>query len=136
VSFQVDDGSAANHASNVVTATVGVTSVNDAPLAQDDSVSTDEDTVIAGQTVATDLDNSQAQLTYSVVSQGAHGTVSMNTNGSYTYTPNADYNGNDSFTYKANDGSVDSNTATVNITVNSVNDAPVAGDDSYSTSED
>ena len=37
----------------------------------------------------------------------------------------------DSFTYKANDGTDDSNTATVSITVNAVNDAPVAKEDSY-----
>jgi VCBS repeat-containing protein len=42
----------------------------------------------------------------------------------------------DSFTYKANDGSADSNVATVNLTINAVNDAPVAANDSYSTNED
>ena len=45
---------------------------------------------------------------------------------SFTYTPAANYNGPDSFTYRANDGTVDSNLATVTITVSSVNDAPVA----------
>src|SRR5262249_22013356 len=41
-----------------------------------------------------------------------------------TYTPAANYNGPDSFTFKANDGTVDSNVATVTITVDAVNDAP------------
>src|SRR5207247_600245 len=45
-------------------------------------------------------------------------------NGSFTYTPAANFNGADSFTYKANDGTLDSNLATVTITVNAVNDAP------------
>lgn len=45
---------------------------------------------------------------------------------SLTYTPAANYNGTDSFTFKVNDGTVDSNVATVTITVTPVNDAPVA----------
>src|SRR5262249_25619833 len=64
------------------------------------------------------------------------GTLALNANGSFTYTPAANYHGPDSFTYKANDGKVDSNLATVSITVNSVNDIPVALADSYSVLED
>jgi VCBS repeat-containing protein len=48
----------------------------------------------------------------------------LNASGTFSYTPEANYNGSDSFTYKANDGTQDSNTATVDITVNAVNDAP------------
>ena len=54
----------------------------------------------------------------------------------FTYTPAQDFHGADSFTFKVNDGSHDSNTSTVNITVTEVNDAPVATEDSASTSED
>ena len=61
----------------------------------------------------------------------ANGTLTLNADGSFTYTPNANFNGTDSFTYQANDGTADSNVATVTITVNAVNDAPVASDDSY-----
>ena len=53
-----------------------------------------------------------------------------------TYTPNANANGADSFTFKANDGTVDSNIATVSITVTAVNDAPVASNGSATTDED
>ena len=62
----------------------------------------------------------------------AHGTLTVfNTaTGAFTYTPNRNYNGPDSFTFKANDGAVDSNTATVRITVDPVNDAPVANNGS------
>src|SRR3989454_12348424 len=59
-----------------------------------------------------------------------------NANGSFTYTPVADFNGADSFTYKANDGQADSNVATVALTINPVNDAPVAANDSFATDED
>ena len=57
-------------------------------------------------------------------------------NGSFTYTPNANFNGSDNFTYKANDGKANSNIATVSITVNAVNDAPVAVNDAYSVNKD
>jgi hypothetical protein len=46
-------------------------------------------------------------------------------NGAYSYTPAANFSGSDIFTFKANDGSADSNTATVTVTVAAVNDAPV-----------
>src|SRR5205823_6549496 len=62
--------------------------------------------------------------------------LTLNANGSFTYTPSANVNGADSFTYKANDGALNSNTATVTITINAVNDAPVAQNDSYTTDED
>src|SRR6185369_13802690 len=66
----------------------------------------------------------------------ASGSLTLNANGSFTYTPNANFNGTDSFTYRANDGTVNSNAATVTITVNAVNDAPVANNDTYTVNED
>ena len=51
----------------------------------------------------------------------------LNADGSFTYTPADDFNGPDSFTYKANDGTADSNTVTVTLTVTAVNDAPGRG---------
>jgi VCBS repeat-containing protein len=65
----------------------------------------------------------------------ANGTLTLNADGSFSYTPDADFNGTDSFTYHANDGTVNSNVATVSITVNPVNDAPVAANDAYTTDE-
>lgn len=47
-----------------------------------------------------------------------HGTLSLNANGSFSYTPDADFTGTDSFTYEVNDGLVESESATVTITVN------------------
>src|SRR5205823_7190582 len=72
----------------------------------------------------------------------AHGTASVITTGPVAskvlYSPPLNYNGADSFTYTANDGTVDSATAaTVSITVDAVNDAPVAvNDDAGHTNED
>ena len=50
--------------------------------------------------------------------------------------PAANFNGTDSFTYRANDGTLHSNLATVTLTVTAVNDAPIAADDAYTTTED
>jgi len=125
--------------SNLATVTITVSAVNDAPIAVDDSYSTNEDVVltIAGPGVlGNDSDVDMDPLSAMLVSGPTNGVLVLNTDGSFTYTPNADFNGKDSFSYKANDGSLDSNIAKVTITVNAVNDAPIAVDDSYSTNED
>ena len=67
-----------------------------------------------------------------LVTDPQHGTLNLTPNGSFTYTPVPNFYGTDKFTYKANDGWLDSNIATVTITVTPVNDAPVAADDSLS----
>src|SRR5207244_4597557 len=86
-------------------------------------VTRQEDTAKAITLTATDVDSDT--LTYSVVTGPAHGTLS-GTAPNVTYTPAGNYNGTDSFTFKANDGTVDSATATVSLTITAVNDAPVA----------
>src|SRR5204862_315560 len=93
-------------------------------------------TVAAAGVLTNDTDADGNALTAAVVSDVAHGTLSLNPNGSFTYTPTANYSGSDSFTYKANDGTANSNTVTVTITVTGVNDAPVAVADSYTVNED
>ena len=61
-----------------------------------------------------------------LVSGPANGTVSLSPDGSFTYTPNTGFIGTDSFTYKASDGKLDSNLATVTITVLPDNGRPTA----------
>jgi VCBS repeat-containing protein len=75
--------------------------------------------------LANDTDAENNALSALLLAGPSHGTLTLNESGSFTYTPAENFNGSDSFTYKANDGSADSNTATVSITVNAVNDAPV-----------
>ena len=58
--------------------------------------------------LANDTDVDGDALTASLVTQPAHGTLSLNADGSFTYTPDANYNGADTFTYAANDGTADS----------------------------
>jgi VCBS repeat-containing protein len=121
--------------SNIATVYIGVT--NTAPVAQNGTLTTAEDTPKTGTLVATDSDLNT--LTYSLVSNvtAAEGAVTINpTTGAYSYSPALNYNGTASFTFKANDGLTDGNTAKVTITVTPVNDAPVAVDDATSTNEE
>ncbi len=114
-------------------------SANSPPVASNDAYSTAEDnplTVAAPGVLANDTDPDGNSLTVALVSGPAHGTLTLNATGGFTYTPAANYNGSDSFTYKANDGQLDSNVATVSLTVTTVNDPPAAGNDSYTTAED
>ena len=134
--YQADDG---NGGTDTATVLITVNPINDAPVADDDSYSTDEDTVLtvaAPGVLGNDSDVDGDTLLTSVVSDVSNGTLSLNGDGSFSYTPDANFNGSDSFVYQADDGNGGTDTATVLITVNPINDAPVADDDSYSTDED
>ena len=114
------------------TVTIIVNAINDAPVAVDDSYSVDEDasvTVAAPGVTGNDGDVEGDALAALLVSPPAHGAVSLGAAGSFAYTPEANFNGVDSFTYRASDGAVESAEATVAITVNPVDDAPVAAAD-------
>lgn len=104
---------------NDFTATI----LNSTPVAAGQSVTTDEDTALPVTLTATDA-NPQT-LTYALVGLPAHGTLT-GTAPNITYTPDLNYSGPDNFTFRANDGTVNSATATVSVTVNAVNDAPAA----------
>jgi len=128
--FRVNDGTVN---SNVATVSITVTSVNDAPLASNINVTTNEDTPVSITLVGTDQEGNS--ITYILVSSPANG-VLTGTGANRTYSPNANYNGADSFTYKVNDGTTDSNTATVSITVNPVNDVPIANNQTVAAVEE
>ncbi len=121
--YTVSDG---NGGTVTQTVAIAVASVNDAPVAQNATVSGNEDTTITGHVTATDIEGDN--LTFSVPASGrpAHGTVTMAADGSYSYVPHANYNGTDSFTYRVSDGNGGVTTATVTVNVAPVNDAPVA----------
>ena len=93
--------------------------VPDAPVALDSSVATDEDTAATITLGATDADGDV--LTYTIVSAPAHGTL-LGAGATRTYLPQPNYNGPDSLTFRANDGTLDSNVATVSITVRPVDE--------------
>jgi hypothetical protein len=116
---------------------VTVNPVNDAPVANDDSASTEEDTPVTIDVTANDFDVEDGDVVVSAFSQALNGSVALNGDGTLTYTPDADFHGMDFFYYETVDeaGAI-SNVAEVMVTVNPVNDAPVAGSDSASTDED
>jgi len=113
---------------------------NEPPAAVDDAYIVDEDVQLSvaetDGVLRNDTDPESDPLTAVLVSDVSYGSLTLNADGSFTYTPAANFNGTDSFTYKANDGKADSNQATVAITVNPVDDPPVATDDSASTIEE
>lgn len=91
---------------------------NTAPVANAQNLTADEDTPIAITLSGSDADGNS--LTYNTNIPG-HGSLS-GSGANITYTPDANYYGNDSFTFSVNDGTVDSVAATVNITINPLND--------------
>jgi VCBS repeat-containing protein len=103
------------------TFTVNVTVPNSAPVANDGSLATPDNTDLVRNAqnglalLVDDVDDDT--LTFSVVASPAHGTLSLASDGSFTYTPDTRFNRVDSFTYKANDSIVDSNVATMTITI-------------------
>ena len=128
--------------SNIATVSVTVSGANDAPVALDDTRTTAEDTGAAFNVIAndTDADGDPLAVKAGSISAPAHGTATLvatgDDAGKILYTPNANYNGPDSFTYRATDGGLDSNIATVNVTVSGANDAPVTLDDEKTVAED
>ncbi|WP_425339016.1 Ig-like domain-containing protein [Nitrosopumilus adriaticus] len=103
---------------------------NTPPVAEDDEYTIDEDTVLNNDVTTNDSDAEDDILTVTLVDDVSNGILVFNSDGTFEYTPNENYFGSDSFTYFVNDGSEDSNIATVSITVNAVNDAPVCSEGS------
>lgn len=109
------------------------TAGNAAPVVADVSGTVDEDTAKSVTLPGTDADGNA--LIYSLVTPPTNGVVTVSGDIA-TYTPNLNYHGADSFTYKANDGTADSATATVSITVTPVNDPPTANSGITATTDE
>ncbi|HPO12378.1 MAG TPA: Ig-like domain-containing protein [Candidatus Hydrogenedentes bacterium] len=138
-----DDGSPLPAESATASVALTVLAINDPPATVDDTAATDEDVPIVVPVLLNDTDVDGAILPDSVVVTEFpdHGAVSINpATGDVTYTPNLNYNGPDSFVYEvSDDGSPQPATvsfATVNLTVNAINDPPAAMDDAAVTNED
>ncbi|MCG9549301.1 Ig-like domain-containing protein [Vibrio harveyi] len=131
ISYTISDGQLTDDATVAVT----VNPVNDAPVAVDDTVTTDEDTAVTIDVLANDSDPENDQLTITNASVPAEqGTVTI-VDGKLVFTPAENFNGDATISYTISDGQL-TDDATVAVTVNPVNDAPVAVDDTVATDED
>ena len=130
--FKASDGTAD---SDQATVSIAVNAVNDAPVANDDTMSTNQDTplvIAASQLLGNDnpgpANESGQTLTVTAVDQAVNGQVSLGTNGDITFTPATDFNGQASFEYTVCDNGSPSECsemlAIVNVTMSPVNDAP------------
>ena len=129
--YTTNDGKADSF---VATVSLTIKSINDSPIAQPGSLITQEDTPVPVTLIATDPDGDM--LIYILVSKPEHGTLSQRPP-DMVYTPDENYNGSDSFSFKASDGINDSNIVDVSITVQPVEDAPIAvSEKSVSLNED
>ena len=125
--FKANDGQLDSAAATV---TITVLQGPQAPVAQNMNVLVQEDTPYNGQLAAVDADNAADTLVYAKVSDPSQGTLTLNSDGSYLYTPFPNYYGSDSFNWMVTDPTGLSAQASVLITVQAVNDAPEAADQS------
>ena len=103
----------------------------------DDTFFVDEDVLLSENVSTNDSTISGGTLSYALATDVSSGSLTFNTDGSFDYTPASNFNGSDSFSYTVTDlDASESDTRTVSLTVNDINDAPVAADDSASTAED
>jgi hypothetical protein len=131
--YEVTDG----ELTDTATVSIEVTPVNDAPVAVADEAVTNEDVPVLIDVLANDTDVDGDVLRVASVGKAENGRTSIDSEtGRILYTPNQDFNGTDSFTYVVNDGQGGTAETTVTVTVNPVNDAPVAVNDSATTEED
>jgi len=122
--YTISDGQGGTATATVI---VTIVPMPDAPVAQPDSATTNEDTAVTIDVIANDSDADGDALTVTAVTQGANGTVVIVGNQTQ-YTPAVNWSGTDTFTYTVTDGT-SSVTATVTVTVTPVNDPPVAVND-------
>ncbi len=124
-----------NGATATATVNLSVSSVNVAPVAIDDTATTNQDTAVTIDVVGNDTDGNSDALTVSAVTDPANGSVVI-LNNAVVYTPDASFGGDDdTFDYTVADGNGGTDTATVTVTVNAVivNNIPVAVADSATT---
>ncbi len=118
------------------TVNVSITAVNDAPVAADDSASTNEDTPTTIAVTANDTDPDGDALTASGSGATAQGGTFSCSGDSCAYTPPANFSGTDTFDYTVSDGQGGTDTAAVTVSVAPVNDAPTAATDTLTVIED
>ena len=121
--YTVSDGNGGKATPHV---SVTVNSINDPPVAINDTAITSQDNPVVINVLANDTDVEGDTLAVSSISSPpTHGTTSINNNGTVTYSPQIGFSGIDSFSYQISDGNGGNGTASVIVNVNSVNNPPV-----------
>jgi hypothetical protein len=131
-SYAVADSTGERIAAKV---SIVVEPVNDAPVAEDDDATTQEDTAVTIGVLGNDSDVDGDSLTVQSATGATNGSVTVDDR-SVIYIPHPDFQGTDTFTYAVADSTSQPTTAAVSITVDPVNDAPVADDASISGEEE
>ena len=125
-SFQAQDAVGAR--SNIAIVAISVTDENDPPVSDGVIATTAEDNAVTIGLIGTDNEDPSTELLFEVVAEPFFGVATV-AGSQATYTPNGDYYGPDSFTYRVRDsGGLLSGAATVSITVEAVDDAPMVQD--------
>lgn len=130
--FTYTASDSAGNISNAATVTVTITA-NQPPVAVNDSATVDPGGSVTVPVLANDSDPENDPLTLAMGTASTQGTASC-TASDCSYTANAGATGTDSFTYTISDGHNPPVTGTVNITINALNQPPVANADTASTS--
>ena len=133
-SFSVNDGEADSEVASIAISVTSNAPANTAPVANQKSITTAFATAVGVELSGSDADGNQ--LTYSIVTQPTQGAL-QGTAPLLTYVPNDAASGEDTFTFIVNDGAIDSEPATVNVTIlaaEPVNRAPVVSGQTLDTS--
>ncbi|MFN6085284.1 MAG: tandem-95 repeat protein [Fluviicola sp.] len=140
ITYQLcDPGNACDNA--IITFTVSP--VNDAPIVDNEIITTPEETPVSGDLTNggdSDPDGTPLVVTTTPVDGPNNGTIVINTDGTFTYTPNPNFNGNDTVIVSVCDSGTPLPAICVNdtifITVTPVNDAPVVDNEIITTPEE
>ncbi len=135
--YKVSDGT---DESSVATVSLSITPVNDPPVANDDAYGgIDEGGVYARISpigvLSNDSDAENDPMTVTLASGPSNGTLTLEADGAFVYTHDGSETVSDSFTYTVSDGQGTSSPATVTLSINPVNDPPIASDDSAIANE-
>lgn len=134
-SFTYTVGDGKGHTATA-TVRVAITAVNDPPSAQADSATTAEDTPVTLVVLANDSDVDGDALMLLAVAQPNRGRAAPLADGRIVYSPTADFHGSDSLRYTVGDGNGGTAIGQVQVTVQPVNDPPIAADDAAVTPQD
>jgi large repetitive protein len=126
----------ASGASDVATIVITVSAVNDAPIVLGETVNGTEDNAVTGSVAGNDSDVETSNLSFTVLTGPASGTIVLQPNGTFTFTPAANFFGTVQVVYRATDAGGLFGTATLVINIAGVNDSPVAVQDTFTISED